>query len=65
MLKPLIDYKVAHDRKQIKDVLCTGFKVEELPEDDFYGFTLDDDHLYLTSDFTIHHNSGKALLWHQ
>ena len=62
MLKPLIDYKVAHERKQIKDVLCTGFKVEELPEDDFYGFTLDDDHLYLTSDFTIHHNSGKSVV---
>jgi DNA repair protein RadD len=39
-----------------------GFMVEEMEEDEFYGFTLDGDHLYLTEDFTVHHNSGKSLV---
>jgi len=57
-----IDYKVAEPRQQIKDVLCTGFTVEHLPEDDFYGFSLSGDHLYLTDDFTVHHNTGKSIV---
>lgn len=52
--------KVAPPRKQIKDVLVSGFKVKELDTDDFYGFTLDKDHLYLMGDFTVTHNSGKT-----
>lgn len=54
--------KQAPVRQQKKNVLVTGFKVELLPEDDFYGFNLDKDHLYLTADFTIHHNSGKEAI---
>jgi DNA repair protein RadD len=38
------------------------FTIEPLEEDDFYGFTLDGDHLYMTSDRIIHHNSGKSLI---
>ena len=49
-------------RKSSKDVLRSGFRLELLPEDDYYGFALDKDHLYLTADFTIHHNTGKTLL---
>ena len=56
-----LGYKKASPRKQIKDVLCTGLEIEALPEDDFYGFTLDSDHLYLTSDFIVHHNTGKSI----
>jgi hypothetical protein len=52
--------KKALPRKQIKNVLRTGFSYELLPEDEFYGFTLSGDHLYLTDDFIIHHNSGKS-----
>jgi len=37
-----------------------GFKYEILPKDDYFGFTISDDHLYLTSDFIIHHNCGKS-----
>jgi len=55
-----LERKKATPRKQIKDVLRTGFTYELLPEDDYYGFSLDGDHLYLTSDFTIHHNTGKS-----
>lgn len=48
-------------RRQVKDVLCTGFDVERLDAtEDFYGFTLDGDGRYLLSDFTVTHNSGKS-----
>ena len=40
--------------------LVTGFKTEELPEDDYYGFELDGDHLYLDQYFIVHHNTGKS-----
>ncbi len=49
-------------RKQKKRVSVIGFQIKILPEDDYYGFRLDEDHLYLTEDFTVHHNSGKSLL---
>jgi len=55
-----IPRKLVKKRQQIKSVLRTGFTYELLSEDDFYGFTLNKDHLYLTSDFTVHHNSGKS-----
>lgn len=53
--------KRATPRQQKKDALKTGFKVELLPEDDYFGFELDADHLYLTGDFFIHHNTGKSV----
>lgn len=56
----LLERKKLENRKQIKNVLRTGFAYELLPEDNYYGFTLNGDHLYLTSDFTIHHNTGKT-----
>ena len=57
--------KKATTRKQIKDVTRTGFELISLGEGEYYGFTLNEDHLYLTSDFTIHHNSGKSSLVQQ
>lgn len=53
-------HKKAAPRRQIKNPMVTGFSVEAVGEGDFYGFTLDGDHLYLTGDFFVHHNSGKA-----
>jgi DNA repair protein RadD len=38
------------------------FAIEAVGIDDFYGFTLDKDHLYVTADRIIHHNSGKSLV---
>ena len=55
-----ISRKIANPRQQKKDVLVTGFSLEELENDDFYGFALDGNHLYLTGDFTVHHNTGKT-----
>ena len=54
--------KVAAVRKMNKDPRRTGFDIESIGIDDFYGFTLDGDHLYMTSDYIIHHNSGKSII---
>ena len=43
-----------------KNHLVTGFTIEYIGEDNFYGFTLDSDGRYLMGDFTITHNSGKT-----
>lgn len=56
-----ITRKKATTRSQIKSHLVTGFTYEELPEDYYYGFHLDADHLYLLKDFTVTHNTGKSL----
>lgn len=52
--------KILHKIKT--NPLHQGFTYEILEEDNYYGFTLNKDHLYLTSDFFIHHNSGKTNL---
>ena len=58
---PLSIYrKQTPPRFQKKNVLRTGFRVELLPEDDFYGFTLDGDGRFLMGDFTVTHNTGKT-----
>ena len=57
-----IDYKKANSRKQIKNVLHTGFKTKDLPPEDYYGFVLDGDHRYLLEDFTVTHNTGKTYI---
>lgn len=54
--------KQAAPRQQKKSVLRTGFSVEPLPEDDYYGFTLDGDGRFLLDDFTITHNTGKTVI---
>lgn len=52
-----LERKRPSPRKQIKSVLTTGFKLERLPEDDYYGVVLDGDHLFLLGDFTVVHNT--------
>ena len=45
-------------RKQIKNPLNTGIKVESVGVDDYYGFALEGpDRLYLMGDFTVTHNT--------
>jgi intein/homing endonuclease len=51
-----VSRKKAPPRAQIKNVLNVGFKVEEVGIGEYYGFTLDSDHLYLMGDFTVSHN---------
>ena len=57
-----IKRKQATQREQPKDVLVTGFKVVEKPEDDYYGFTLDGNHRFLLGDFTVSHNTCTSII---
>lgn len=54
--------KMAVSRKQKKDVLVTGISVESIGEGDYYGFTIDGDHLFCLGDFTVTHNTELILL---
>ncbi|MCL2118780.1 MAG: DEAD/DEAH box helicase family protein [Planctomycetaceae bacterium] len=49
-------------RRQIKNVLRSGFIIEQVGRQNYYGFTLDGDHLYVDGQFMVHHNSGKTPL---
>lgn len=44
-------------RKQIKQVARTGFSIEALGVDEYFGFTLSGDGLFLLGDFTVTHNT--------
>lgn len=56
----LLPRKQSKHKDRMVNPLHEGFTFEILPVDTYYGFTLSDDHLYLTDDFIIHHNSGKT-----
>jgi cob(I)alamin adenosyltransferase len=56
-----IKRKQALPRRQIKDVLVSGITVEELPEDDYYGFAVDGNHRFLLGNFTVTHNTYSLL----
>jgi hypothetical protein len=58
----LLKRKKCIKRIMNKDVRRVGFGIEKLSIDSYYGFALPKDHLYLTGDFTIHHNTGKSML---
>lgn len=53
----------AKPRQQKKSVLRTGFTIELLPEDDFYGFSIEGDGRFLMGDFTVTHNCGKTVIF--
>ena len=60
----LIPYKIFNDAnkpKHLVDHLVTKIALEPLPEDDYYGFTIDGNHRYLMGDFTVTHNTFCAL----
>jgi hypothetical protein len=52
--------KRVDQRAQKKDPLRTGFSVESCGRGQYFGFELDDDHLYVDGHFIVHHNSGKT-----
>lgn len=56
-----IPRKKAEPRRQIKDVLATRIHLEELEEDDYYGFELDGNRRYLLGDFTVTHNTVMSI----
>ena len=49
--------KQANVRRQVKNVLHTGITLEKDIVDDYYGFTIDGDHLFCLEDFTVTHNT--------
>ena len=49
--------KKANPRKQIKDVLVSGITIEELPEDNYYGFMTDGNERFVLGNFIVTHNS--------
>lgn len=49
--------KKANSRKQIKDVLVSGITIEELPEDNYYGFMTDGNERFVLGNFIVTHNS--------
>lgn len=57
MIPVRIERKRPKPRKQKKNALRTGFKVEVAPDDNYHGFALDDDQRFLLHDFTVTHNS--------
>lgn len=57
----LLPRKKATLRKQKKNPLLYSFTVEPLGMGDYYGFTLDGNHLYLLGDFTVTHNTIQTI----
>lgn len=58
-----IKKKQAEKRKQKKDPLVTGFKIERMPYDAqlYYGFETDGNHLHIIQDFFVQHNCNMGL----
>lgn len=57
--------KRANERKQVKDVLNTGIRVEPMEVGYYFGFTISGpDRLFLLGDFTVTHNTvmGCAMI---
>lgn len=52
--------KYKNDRRIYKNPLHTEIFVEKDIIDNYYGFTLDGDHLFLLEDLTVTHNTGKT-----
>lgn len=52
--------KQAFTETRIINTNLTGFSIKPIGKGEFFGFELDKDHLYLTDDFSIFHNSGKS-----
>ncbi len=56
----ILSRKQSTPRKQKKNITLTGFGVEYIGVDDYYGFEIDGNHLYLLGDFTVTHNTYLA-----
>jgi superfamily II DNA or RNA helicase len=57
----ILPRKMASPRLQKKNSRFFGFKLTKISDDEeFYGFSLDGDHLYLTDTFLVTHNTGSG-----
>lgn len=59
----ILPRKKAKKRKQIKNVLNTGWSAKSVGVGDYYGFTLDKDGRFLLGDFTVTHNTTTIVLY--
>jgi hypothetical protein len=58
-----VPYKMPAPRRQKKDWSRYGFTVEPVGRGEYFGFTVDGDHLYVDGNFMIHHNCGKTVVF--
>lgn len=62
ILRPKLERKRLDDHQFKNEGHHYSFTIEELEEDNYYGFTLDGDNLYVDTQHIIHHNSGKSII---
>lgn len=55
-----VERKKVLELSKFKNRLHTGLRIEKDIVDNYYGFTLDKDNLFILEDFTVTHNSGKT-----
>jgi replicative DNA helicase len=56
----LVERKKARPLRTYRDWRRTGIRIEPDKIDEYYGFTLDGDHLFMLEDGTVTHNSAAA-----
>jgi len=56
-----IKRKQVSPRKQIKDNLNVGIKLEKLEVGEYFGFEIDGNHRFVLGDFTVTHNTTVSL----
>lgn len=52
-----VSHKKFNKRKQIKNVLNQGIILKQQGKGEYFGFSVDGDHLFLLGDYTVVHNS--------
>jgi superfamily II DNA or RNA helicase len=57
----IVERKRALPRKQKKDVLATGIKVESIGKGEYFGFEIDGNKRFILGDFTVTHNTECAI----
>lgn len=57
-----IERKKNKKLSDFKNRSLTGIKIEKDIVDEYYGFTLDGDNLFMLEDLTVTHNSGKSMV---
>lgn len=61
-LKCIIERKKIKESNPNKDHRRYSFKIEPVGVDEYFGFELDKNNLYLDEKFIVQHNSGKSLI---
>jgi len=56
-LNLLLKRKKSEKRLQKKNISLTSFDIEYIEKNEYYGFDIDGNHLYLLGDFTVTHNT--------